>query len=908
MKPLIHRLLALGLLLGASLTASLRADDTSPMFAGYSFADTSGNTYTWDSASEDGTWHYDTYSGPYGAVTVTGMIGYPNLATVSGSGVDGHLENGIYGHNYWESGVGGSSYWEYYQYTVDFLVGELYWIHNTSANDFAGNESSSWDDSHGEWGSWQRSTWSDGWNYTWSESWDSSASGPGSRSGGSSQSMGPGSDVTLFGMTFTFWSESSSWEQGSDGTDYGSTDISYSSGDGSLEVSNGYNNLTGYAQTTVSGSDPYIGYFHGTLSGAPVDLNAVTWDPRTAPSFAPSQFWIDGWLVSWQGGALSSDGTVVDTYSGDLFGVTLTGYAREFGLGNATAALAVNGTAAGTVNLEGTWSLTGWTVSTSEPQQTSTTEPYFLPTASSLYVAGAEYPFVGSYTGSGDSRVDVYVNASLGTVRLSGQTAGTAHVAGNSGTSFFEGSLTNGAFGATVPVSVMVSATPPPPAFEPGPLWVGGVYFGTRVLDAQQLPTNTFINADGTASLSFTAGSAPGEWVVHGVDGENQPTFSGTLTSMPDSVFMLAATQGGAFPAMVVGTGGVFQGIGGTQEEIDALEAASLPLAVSANTVVLEYLGTTADDAVPSQQVAWYVRREAASATRLMKITQGGNGAAAVTLTDYSSITATVSAGTYDPATYLFQTGSTASLPSPLFSADPTAGHIRVLLARADATLPASFVVRGQSWWYAGTDGAGNARYQGFYNNQLMSVGTADANGQRLVTLNDPLHNDGSSTSGTLSSERKSVRLRDGTLVLSGDEQGNSVVVQHEDDFKLHTIAADLDIVGNNLSFGILEGDASLSGALFQFADQDGRASLHSILSRPAAQWGWWKAEGLDGDTLRPVMWLGSDHKLNLYRAGGYDAPAIVLDPAGTSSFQGPVRVPQSGDIPMGIYQEGDPP
>jgi hypothetical protein len=37
-----------------------------------------------------------------------------------------------------------------------------------------------------------------------------------------------------------------------------------------------------------------------------------------------------------------------------------------------------------------------------------------------------------------------------------------------------------------------------------------------------------------------------------------------------------------------------------------------------------------------------------------------------------------------------------------------------------------------------------------------------------------------------------SVRLRDGTLVLSGTEQGTQAVVQHVDQHKLHTIAADL--------------------------------------------------------------------------------------------------------------------
>jgi hypothetical protein len=191
-----------------------------------------------------------------------------------------------------------------------------------------------------------------------------------------------------------------------------------------------------------------------------------------------------------------------------------------------------------------------------------------------------------------------------------------------------------------------------------------------------------------------------------------------------------------------------------------------------------------------------------------------------------------------------------------------------------------------------------------------MSLGAADASGERRVTLTDPIYNRGSqaATQGSLNSQRRSALLRDGTLVLSGTQSGQQDVVQHEDDYKLQTIAADLDIVGNNLSFGILNGDASRAGALFNFGDDSSMASLHSILSRPLAQWAWWKAEGLDADSLRKVMWLDGYHRLKLFQAGDYATPAIVLDPAGTSSFRGPVRVPQSGDIPMGAYQEGDPP
>jgi len=72
----------------------------------------------------------------------------------------------------------------------------------------------------------------------------------------------------------------------------------------------------------------------------------------------------------------------------------------------------------------------------------------------------------------------------------------------------------------------------------------------------------------------------------------------------------------------VVGTNGEFQGTGGTQAEIDTLEAAGMPLTVSVQGAILEYLGTAGDDAAPGQPVAWYGRRHAAACTQLLKIAQ----------------------------------------------------------------------------------------------------------------------------------------------------------------------------------------------------------------------------------------------------------------------------------------------
>jgi len=124
--PLFPSFLVLVLAAGLAATPlTLRADTSSPMFGGYSF-DANGDTYTWDYAEEDGTWHYDYYNGSYGAVTVTGMIGFPNLAIVSGS-LDGHLTLGTYGNNYEESGTPGDGSWETWQYTP-------IWTHHPDGN------------------------------------------------------------------------------------------------------------------------------------------------------------------------------------------------------------------------------------------------------------------------------------------------------------------------------------------------------------------------------------------------------------------------------------------------------------------------------------------------------------------------------------------------------------------------------------------------------------------------------------------------------------------------------------------------------------------------------------------------------------------------------------------------------
>jgi hypothetical protein len=926
--PLLSFVTALALVVGLSAPSALHADEFNPMFAGTSL-DINGETYTWDSASEDSTWHDDVYTGSGGTVVVRGMVGFPNLATVGwqSGGEFGHVSNQTYGDNYWESGAGGYGSWETYEYTVDFVLGELYWMHQTSDNDGWGNEWSSWQDSHEEWGTWSRSYYDDySGNSGMNETWDSSAFGPGSHIFAHSVSQS-GSAITLFGIQFD-WQSGSSWtdtrsgqlwsETAPDEFDRGGGSASYNINDSSVEVSYEYDLPSQPALTTITGTDPYIGSFQGTVSGAPGSPSSATFAPRTAPTFAGSQLWIDGWLVSWQGGTLSGDGYVVDVYSNDYLNMSITGNVRSYKQGTAGAgSVEIEGDTVGTVTFAGpssppTWGVAGWTVSAATEFNTSGA-PYFLDGVTTLWVDGVPYAFTQGYSDGAGSYLDLYVNVTVGTLRLNGPDANSVTVKGNKQGTFFEGSLASGQF--ELSEGVTVSLTAPPPSFIPGRLWVRGVYYGQPVLDAEGLPTNTFTDyftqtqPEGggdpvsvpTHVVSYTEGSS-GEWQISGTypDGEASVQFTGTLTSLPTCLFMLSGPEGVGYPAMAVGADGKFTGIGSTQSD------PNMPKAVVLDGTVLEYLGIASNDAAPGQ-VAWYGKSQAGTSTQMLKL--GAGTIYSVTLATYP--TGTTKAGTYDPADLLFQTHPTTNtLPGPLYPSIAVASNEREPKDSGD--LPQSFIVRGKAWWFTGYDGA-KAIYQGFYEGQIMKLGLPEGDDLvRLVELTDEPHNGNNTiTQGSLSGVRGSVRLRDGTVVVSGSLNGVvlDVSVAAGQNLSLQTINADLDILGNSLSFGILTGNANLAGAAWWFQDRDSISTLHSAVSRPQAEWAWWKAGQDQEDDMQPVMRLDNTNRLSLFPTGGNrETPAgITLDPAGASSFMGPVRVLPAGDLPMAEEFQGGP-
>ncbi|MEZ5387225.1 MAG: hypothetical protein R3F13_17080 [Prosthecobacter sp.] len=893
------------LLLPLLLTATLRGATDAPMFAGTTLT-IHGETYTWTSpAVEDASFHTDTYTNAANqTVTVNGLKWSPGLATVNGTSgqgvVSGHLSGGVYSDNavVTTENSGGP----FVVHGVEFTSRTISWNFQVDLfNSYL--ESTGTEDWSGPNGSYHRTWYSyydeEGDNWTITEL---------------AQNQSGHSSVSLFGVTFGFV-ESSKRGSSIAGSSYyvseGWTD-SYQSVDGS-PLSLFYDEYSPANGTTkVTACLPGAGTFVSDVyAGVPDSgLSGVTWKPRSAPSFAKGQLWLDGKLLNWQSGGVSPTGVITDSYSGAGMTLTIHAAINDFFVSGDDAVVTITSgeDGSGAVSPAGVFSMAGHTLQNAAPNRS---EPLFTGTSTVLKISLSSYAFAGGYEDSLGNRTDVYVNSSLGTIALSGTTSDPSHgtvMVSNNGF-VYSGTFSNSGSTFSVPGVSITKPTSQPNVYGPPAFWVRGEFYtrtGSTALTYQSAVGNT-ITLGGNANAPTLAGT----------DASGTLLFSGAFAREPLGVFLVQDALGTATVPVLPANANDADNDGSLHLSWEAPPGDFPPAVMLPDGRIWVYVGTAAEDTNTANgtSAAYYIGAEVSDQSHeMLKLRTDGSGV--VTCTDYASAESAV--GTYSTTTHLFQTSppqSTGeppeySFPVPVYGVDPNANFAFWGLTQPPGGLPATFVVRDEAWRLASYDAmTDTALYQGYYTGQTMSLGEAEeGTGQRLVTLSDPLNNDGDTTSGTLSGERRSVRLRDGTLVLSGDDQGDAVAVQYDDEYKLETISADLDIIGNNLSFGILEGDASLAGALFQFADVSAAASLHSILSRPQAQWGWWKAEGLDGDTLSPVMWLGADHRLNLYKAGSYDAPAIVLDPAGTSSFQGPVRVPQSGDIPMGIYQEGDPP
>jgi hypothetical protein len=898
------------------------------MFAGHAM-EIHGQTFTWESASEDGPWHYDTYTGDSGTVSVTGMVGFTNLAIVSGSGIDGHFYNGAYADNHQEWSEEGSfdnngySFTHYYSstsYYPDLVTGQLLSYGGYTYSGPAGSYSYAWD-AYGGW-SWSQDMW-------------------GSETGGTSPFCSHPS-FELFGATYSFTHNDSSWSQSSggdstpntwnNGSSSSWTDHYASADGGSLSISSGhYTDNTGVSMqgdTTISGWDPLAGNFAASQMGAFSGLQGLTWEPRTAPSFAPAQLWLNGTLVNWQWGEITTAGMVTDHYEQGGLMLEIVGHAREFQQGTSHATVTVNGGSPG--SLDGTgFSGTGWSIQTYEPEPepdpgepepnpdpdpgepdpnppvpNSWTDgtPFFTGTTS-LWVDGTEYPFVQGYQDDTGHRTDTYENVGAGTVTLIGNVSDSSYAEAQISHfgSIEYGYYTSAGFQTyTYSVSTSAPSDPEPdpgagpdPVYGPDAFWVRGRLYARASADS-----NTFQSSAGHA---LSVGSPDGGTTLEMNGADAAGSFSGAFPGAQAGILFIHDHQSQpTVPVIAANNDGSLQITGEAPFE-------SLPPALMVSgRGIWQFLGTLEQDGA---YVAWYGNAlgisgedPAQGGGQLLGVRFGGS--TTVSLVDH--IAGSTATGSYSTITHLFQTGVENSLPMPIYGVDPTANHALWGLALPESGQPATFVVGDAVWRYIGVDGSGGSLYQGYHHGQQLTLGAADADGLVLVTVTDPVNGN---TSGTLNGVRGSARLGNGTMVYSGDMNGARLQPTLNDN-SLHTIAASLDITGNVLSLGHLNGDAATAGATWQFNDDGSTALLGQVLGRSNAQWIWWRLNPQEAGGYVPAMALDSGWGLALYDPADPTTATIKLNPnpAAGSSFKGPLRVAPAGDIGMGEFTNGPQP
>lgn len=962
----------------ADILALEEYEGTSPIF-GSTTLTIHGDTFDWDMAasSQDGYWRYDVYNNTTagsGTITVAGPQNNSHLATVSGGSISGYLSYGNYGDSteigspttadYTVNGRHYTSATTTTNYTVDFSMDQLTtsgWTtytdgtHSfTASADSSGNGTISGSESgiifSGSWYVNENYSGTGSFNYngvtypqhtsnitytldttnnqvissgsysydgngSYSYSWDYTGYWSSSDSGSSSYTSTTPS-YTIFGNDY--YATGSSWSNSNDywGNSVNTSSYTYSAAGGSSMTISSYSSSSSGTTQWISGWDLYAGSFSSPYSSSLLDLS---WDARSSPTFAPNPIWVNGTLANWAYGSIALDGTVTDSYTGGEYGeipIDIVGSARGFSLGTSGADVRINGSSVGSYSATGHFNVNGWDVQKGAPNQTT---PFF--SADTLWVDGSAYPFSYGYEDTSGNRADVYATSG-GMVSIVGNTStpATGTVWVNHNGDIHAGSVTFGEGGSFAVAGVDIAVIAP----EGGPeaFWVGNVFF------LRTTGTNSYASFP-TTGRSLELSGSDADALMVSVTNEGG-TYTGTFHPATGGIFMVTQSEQ-MLPACAAHADG-------TQIPAGTVREGYAP-AVQMLGSIWNYLGEAVQDDGPTGSTAAYYGNTRTAiyrtdpndslylvplvdeARRLLKIRVGSTDTVAVTMTDYSDDSAST-VGSYVPAARIFQTvsGGEHAMTMPVVGVDPqNADIIWILHPAEDSGLPTSFIAHGQPWRYAGT-ADGVAKYLGAYTGQQMTLSAADDQGQRLVTVVDPVYNNGSTTptEGTLSSVRDSVRLRDGTVVFSGNDVGSQVAVQHTDNENLQTINADLDIVGNNLSFGILEGDASLSGALFQFTDllqtnEDNSttaiANLNSTLSRPHAQWQWMRAVSNSGQSTLPVMKLDASNKLTLYDRTSGDA-GVVLDPTpdGVSTIRGVLRVRAGGDIGMGGFTAGGEP
>ncbi len=687
----------------------------------------------------------------------------------------------------------------------------------------------------------------------------------------------------------------------------------------------------GTTTSAVSLYHPSIGSVGASASGNLVwgALDAMPWQvaPRTGPSFYPAAIWVNGIPHVWASGQLTLTGQITDTYQGP------SGATMQFsGLIDDPAIIIT------------------FTPPSGPPPDPPAPIPVVLSGRFTVWINGHAYAFAENEIVDGVFTVDRYDSSGFGSVHFSHQ-GSYMMVTGNCGTISVSNTF-NSPSGVLTGPGYILSFSEFSGIANLDKLWVRGTLYARSEYGEGALH---FLPAAGDSGQVVPAPEShcrlvlaqDGEtWELQGVDG--QGAFGGPFP-LPQPGWGFVNNHFGhpTVPVLRVSSDGTSQLDSGANLPPSLPACVLVPpngdLSSTRDPVTGDYLqaclfrfaGICRDLVDGSNaQVAFYLREDQKTHSRqVLQIGTGSMSLKSATIVELDpSAVVTLSGGYFNEQTLLFYRGTTEASQFPLGVTPllPNQNHKFWRHGHPNGLSP-TYVLRGQGWRYAGTEEVANSfgqgqvvvdLYHGPILGQVMRVHPQTGQESRLVTLTDSSSDALSpQTVGSLNPVRESIVFRDGTVALRGDLMGAHQQVAVTQQLNVHTISGDLDVLGNHLSFGLLNDDAGMAGALFRFSDAaaTGKARLDSALGRNNAEWGWYKAGTQPGAPSQAVMSLSSTHQLTLEppstAAPGASGAAqtsapLILNPApgGVSSIPGVLRVRRGGDLSMGQYRAGGEP
>ncbi|MDB6004668.1 MAG: hypothetical protein JWR15_1655 [Prosthecobacter sp.] len=387
---------------------------------------------------------------------------------------------------------------------------------------------------------------------------------------------------------------------------------------------------------------------------------------------------------------------------------------------------------------------------------------------------------------------------------------------------------------------------------------------------------NLIVDTDGTVHGLSTGFKVDGTWYLNGP----LPVYADYYTPNDqhyDYRFVTAAYSRNENGQVTSAQTGYYTSGGGSPSfylNADGTVSGSESGMVVNGTLYLDYLHDTSDCDYTSPDGRHY-----AFHALLTSYTPDGNGGVTSSVSDYYAEFygrwADANLHSYTPPRCTFFIAADGTI-----SGSETGVKINGTMYVNYAHAPATLMIGSNLWRYTGQGANNVSLYQGMTTGQQLTLGAPDPNnadGNRSVIITAPITNAVVAT-GTFNDVRGSARLSDGSELYSGNTAGERLNPALNES-NLHTIAADLDITGNVITFGSLNGNAAMAGATLHFQDVADTASLYSILARPQAQWIWSRTVDSSGQTTVPVMKLDTTHNLMLYDPTDPSSATVKLSP-----------------------------